>query len=333
MERDYSISVVRFMATCFIILCHILQFLGCELAFWFNVGVQIFLCISGWLYAKKNIENSFIFYIKNLLKLYSAYLIVVLLFGGIGLVFHYVSVREIIYAILCQNTFNGGSHLWFVPTILFCYFFTPFLQGFFDFVKEKKAKWFFIAIFFLLLHISVKGFFGYFTPAWISCYALGYLLGREKNKFFEIALCALAVICNICKIVFVYIMKIVLDGELGVLYNTYLQYTHVLLGILLFLSVAKICQRLKINERKKLRKFLDFSDAYSYPVYLVHQFFILGALSLMSFTSITIVNILLIIILILILAIPVKWISSTVNKWLTKRLFYTASVIQGNKQN
>lgn len=50
---DYSVSLIRLIATIFIITCHIMQYLSIELAWWFNVGVQIFLCMSGYLYGKK----------------------------------------------------------------------------------------------------------------------------------------------------------------------------------------------------------------------------------------------------------------------------------------
>lgn len=46
---DYSVSLIRLIATIFIITCHIMQYLSIELAWWFNVGVQIFLCMS-WLF-------------------------------------------------------------------------------------------------------------------------------------------------------------------------------------------------------------------------------------------------------------------------------------------
>ena len=44
---DWSISCIRFIAFTFIIICHILQYFGNGLCWWFNVGVQIFLAISG----------------------------------------------------------------------------------------------------------------------------------------------------------------------------------------------------------------------------------------------------------------------------------------------
>ena len=39
---DRSISVIRLIAFSFIITCHIQQYLNINLAWWFNVGVQIF---------------------------------------------------------------------------------------------------------------------------------------------------------------------------------------------------------------------------------------------------------------------------------------------------
>ena len=321
MEKDYSISAVRFFATCFIILCHILQFLGNELAFWFNVGVQMFLCISGWLYAKKRISNGFVFFLKNFLKLYVGYLLVTFLFGIVGFIKGYVSLREIIHGFLAWSTFNGGSHLWFIPTILLCYFITPFLQEFFDFVKVKSSKaWriFWIVVFFLGLHLTVKGFLRFFTPAWIVCYILGYLLGRESNKILEIILCVIALIFNICKIILVYGIKVQVEGQYAEYYNVYLQYTHVLLGVLLVLCIAKLCNLLDIKQKRTLCKILDISDAYSYPIYLVHQFFILGSLSLMTLTDSIVLNVGCIFVFIVALAIPIKWISNKTNDWIRK---------------
>ena len=66
---DYSISLVRLLAAIFIIACHIMQYLHMELAWWFNVGVQMFLCMSGFLYGQKGvIEDDLTFYRKNIIK-------------------------------------------------------------------------------------------------------------------------------------------------------------------------------------------------------------------------------------------------------------------------
>ena len=57
-EKNYAISLLRFIAMIFIVICHFFQYYNLELAWWFNVGVQIFLCISGFLYGNKKITNS-----------------------------------------------------------------------------------------------------------------------------------------------------------------------------------------------------------------------------------------------------------------------------------
>lgn len=56
-----------------IILCHIFQFYNCILAWWFNVGVQIFLCVSGFLYGGKNIDNVTQFYTNRIKKILVPY--------------------------------------------------------------------------------------------------------------------------------------------------------------------------------------------------------------------------------------------------------------------
>ena len=67
-ERDYSSSLIRLISTIFIVTCHIMQYNNFVLAWWFNVGVQIFLCMSGFLYGQKIIDNQIGFYKKNIFK-------------------------------------------------------------------------------------------------------------------------------------------------------------------------------------------------------------------------------------------------------------------------
>ena len=76
-EKDYSISCARLIAMVFIVACHMMQMDGfssdikgahIEWAFWFNVGVQMFLFISGYLYGKKDRIDIVEFYKKNFPK-------------------------------------------------------------------------------------------------------------------------------------------------------------------------------------------------------------------------------------------------------------------------
>lgn len=56
-KRLVAISAVRLIAMVMIIACHILQYYKLELAWWLNVGVQIFLIISGFLSGIKTIND------------------------------------------------------------------------------------------------------------------------------------------------------------------------------------------------------------------------------------------------------------------------------------
>ena len=57
--------MVRFIAMISIILCHIMQNLGNISCYYLNVGVWLFLFISGFLYGKKDISNVTVFYKKR----------------------------------------------------------------------------------------------------------------------------------------------------------------------------------------------------------------------------------------------------------------------------
>lgn len=52
-NKNVGIMIIRVLAMFSIIICHIFQELGNELAYWFNVGVQIFLFISAFLFRKE----------------------------------------------------------------------------------------------------------------------------------------------------------------------------------------------------------------------------------------------------------------------------------------
>ena len=72
-QRDWTISLIRMISTVLIVTCHFMQYLDLELAWWFNVGVQIFFCVSGFLYGKKRITSPIEFICKNMKKILIPY--------------------------------------------------------------------------------------------------------------------------------------------------------------------------------------------------------------------------------------------------------------------
>lgn len=277
-SKDYSISLVRFLAMVAIFVAHILQFFRLDASFWLTSAVQVFLFISGYLYSKKNISNTISFYKKNLLKILIpcyAFLIPVLV---IGVIFAECSMTEAIKIMLTFNTdmYAGIINLWFVPYIVLCYLVTPVLQKILDSIENSNYCINCIvatAVFFVIFQLIP-----YFSPSIMICYFAGMIYKRmECMKYINIinTLCIFASV--ICVIAIVYVDKnIIIDSLLlnGV-YDIFLNISKLFIAISSFILIRKVYFSINID----LSKILQWSDRYSYCVYLSHQIFILGSFS------------------------------------------------------
>lgn len=127
--KDYSISFLRMTSMIFIVTCHFLQYYGNELAWWLNVGVQIFFFVSGFLYGHKEDVVSIDFIIKNFKKILIPYFCFLLPVIGLYAVFakENLTLSLVRKTLLCASTIKGIGHLWFISYILFCYLITPYL--------------------------------------------------------------------------------------------------------------------------------------------------------------------------------------------------------------
>ena len=140
---------------------------------------------------------------------------------------------------------------------------------------------------------------GHFNPAWISCYVIGYSLGinEEKQLISEkvllVLFAVLAIVGNSVQIYTDYIQHIEFSGIESIAFGYFRNYNHVMLGVFLFLFMRMIFCRLEL---RKIQRILNISDQYSYEVYLVHQFLILGPMSLMMITPLVGLNIVIILI-------------------------------------
>ncbi len=317
---DYSISLIRLIATLFIITCHIMQYLNMEFAWWFNVGVQIFLCMSGFLYGKKDtIRDDLTFYKKNILKILVDYYLVIISIIILFLIFvpEQLSIVLIIKAFLTYGTLNGGGHLWYIPYCLFCYLITPFISRYFENSKNVITRFLAISI---LSVVLTETFFDYFNSAWIFCYILGFFLGYISNhgklKLFRnmsLLIVVGAILSNSIQIVQDYVLKIELTGIVASLYGRFCNYAHVLLGVALFITFKYMFSKIYKKEHPVyLQKLCTYSDKYSYDVYLVHQFVILGPFSLMRCTNILWLNIVLIMVIITVGTIAVNFVSDQI---------------------
>ncbi len=317
---DYSISLIRLIATFFIITCHIMQYLTIELAWWFNVGVQIFLCMSGFLYGKRGkIGDDLTFYKNNIIKILVDYYVVIIPVILLFIVFipEQLSIITTIKVLLTYGTLQGGGHLWYIPYCLFCYLITPFLSRYFENNKHVTIRFLVLSV---LVIVITETFFNYFNSAWIFCYILGFFLGNisynEKTKLFRnmyILITVGAVLSNSIQIVQDYVLRLELDGITASLYGIFCNFAHVFLGVALFIVFKSIFSRaFKKGYPNSIKKLCIYSDKYSYDVYLVHQFVILGPFSLMKFTNNIGLNIVLIMAVIVVGSVIVNFVSNKI---------------------
>ena len=286
---DLGISFCRYIAMNFIVACHVLQYCDNELAWWFNCGVQIFICISGFLYGQRRIDNGYSFIKRRFIKILSSYYVCLLIDVVLLYIFsdQVVDIKDIILMVFCKGTIAGLGHLWFVGTILFCYLLTPILSQVYEFQNRKNFKIEFFS-FCVCLCIVVQIHLPQFNPIWILCYICGYSIGKLKLKdekwLYKASLLFVptSIIFNIVKIYMKYILKITLKNDaLNSLYARYGNLCHLLLGVSLFFILYVIYKKF-LQHISGIAHILKLSDKYSYDIYLAHHIYILGPLSILS---------------------------------------------------
>lgn len=290
---DYSISSVRIISLLLIIICHILQGLEYELAFWFNIGVQIFFFISGYLYGSKDIEDIKNYYLKRIKKILLPLSILVIVMLIIEYVFtnNTYSFNQILINVFglggVLGTLKTLSHTWFVTYILICYLITPILQKIFS--SKKADLWLLVGLIFACVLIQKSD-----SISQLFTYVFGYYYTRcctaykKKNAFF-ITFILLALLLLPLNIITRY--NLINDFPMFLLSNSNIihAWEHSFIGIILFICLYKAFTKVKIPEF-----ILKFSDKYSFFIYLTHQIFILGNFSILFLTNYLTINILII---------------------------------------
>lgn len=324
-KRDLSISFVRMLAMMFIVICHVMQYYDVELAWWFNVGVQIFLCISGYLYGRKRILDILVFYRKNFVKILIDYEIVVFAAVAATVLFTdtVITVEEIAGAVLTVSTIAGGAHLWFIPTILMCYLLTPLYERIFSRAEQSHKLLVPAAVLlFVMNELVFRQMFSYFNAAWINCYLIGFALRRfQQYRFWYTGsawlLTLTGAVCISIQASVRYLQLITLTDAWRPFYYPMCDYGHVFLGVALFCS-GRVLLRPFCNINL-IQRILRLSDRYSYQIYLTHHFFILGPLSLMALTANSYVNVVLILLLTVLTAVLLQKTSAKISAVFMKK--------------
>ena len=295
--KDYGLSVARLIATLFIITCHIMQVEKMTLALWFNVGVQMFLYMSGYLYGRYRDIDPAGFMYARLKRLLIGFYVFSIPFSVILLATKVYPIGWVdIVHFLTFSNFNfadGIGHLWFVPCIIVCYMMLTLLISILNKMDAIKSDAVYIAASIALM-LGVEFIFQLFIrnemmkSPWINCFVVGVVLrrisesDRRLKDYIGYVILFGCLVMNAAQIVMTYVLALEFESYKLFLFDRICDYAHMLLGIVL----VEIIRRLFANiGSDKVKSFLDTTDRLSYSVYLVHFVLIKGAFSLLKVIS------------------------------------------------
>ena len=109
-QESAAISHIRVLAMLSIILCHFLQALNNNYAWLFNIGVQIFLVMSGYLYGNKEIESWSKWYKKRFLRIYVPFILFFIAVLPLYACNQLITLKKVaVYLFDLQGVVGGGK--------------------------------------------------------------------------------------------------------------------------------------------------------------------------------------------------------------------------------
>lgn len=284
-----------------------------------NVGVSIFIIISGYLYGRKEINEGYINWIskrakKILIPMYilMMYLLIINLIKGNSLNI----VNWIAYIFNLQGFeiyVHGAEHLWYLTIIMICYLITPLLNKYKKIINKNSI------VIGYVLGLSIQVIISYYFSTqigiyltyiylYIVAYYVGYKWNRVTSKIMMIISLSITAIICIVRIA----SKLLFDNT--VLYNVLIVgYTQAMIAFCIFLIFNCIFKNSKEN------KIIKFLDSISFNIYLVHYMYIVGPIRLMGITKSFSINVIITITITLVTAYVLKAIVDTLNIIIDKK--------------
>lgn len=294
--KNYSLSLMRLLAMLSLTTCHMFQQAGHEItANLLSTAVQIFLMLSGYLYAHKEFTDPAArvsFVLKNAVKiLLDFYLCVFLLILPVYYFKapEYLTGSNIYRLLLGHSGWYGVHHLWYISSCLLCYMATPMLFDLKLYFRAKSCTLAGVILLITAMEVLLKSFESYFQAYWLSCYVIGYFVADIKDdmpKLRRLWFAALALGVGLTALTYWYKFYYY-DSVLGRVsmpmyygFRFLFEYGVVLFGLGVFLTLLVTTRG--ISWPARARRMFDTTDTLSYDVYLVHMIFVEGCLTVIG---------------------------------------------------
>ena len=309
-----------------IILCHFTGFLGISfLSQFFNVGVYIFLLISGWLYSNKEINQpaKWIFgkWLRLCVPIY-IWMIMVCIYSAIALR-AYPSIKDVL--LLLTNTqgigwvifafpqldvngvFGGLGSLWFVSVIYLCYLLMLGVKKI-----ERKLNKKLIGVIFIAAFIAFVGLvFLRVNIVYFICFFIGYLIGKSTNKISTRAYIVLT-IAMLLGVMLRLVVRSFMDGTLfyG---NTVVGISHTLIAVWFCITMKLLVEKSEFIRKIASSKAVLVMDGMSYFIYITHYYFLQSNFRLKDLAPGLGLQTIIFLVLTIVTAIIIKTISGLIN--------------------
>lgn len=330
---DTTIGITRATSVLMIIICHVgtannISSIG-QL---FQVGVQVFIFISGLLYGNRRIANKGNWYITRIIKLciptYSFVLILIAfealfdIFPSIETLIMYLTnlqgIHHIVTDIEAIPLIIGAEHLWFITVILLCYLIVLLLN-------VDKVKLFFDnhswAIISTIIIFSIFTAFFRIRIDYFWLYLLGIWFARKKpklNKRNYIAISILMLIGTASRL----IGKKYCDlyGDTNWYINIIIPFVYNIIAVWFYLTVSMFRKLFIVGDNNKGRTYMvqlfRIIDKYSFCIYIVHYVLLQYPFNLLALTENKLLNYMFFVVAIIALSILLKVFSDRTIKFI-----------------
>ncbi len=291
-SKSLCIKYARIFAAFLIFMCHVFSIsdksIVTAMSLFLNVGVYIFLFVSGVIYSKRNVaikQTIFQFSKQRYVRIAEPIVIWMLAVVIINRICGYsITIKQVLSHLFNLEIFlpqiYGMDHLWFVSVIMLCYI----LKWLIDYFNVNLHLCLVIligilAVFFLLDDTN--------WITYIICiitFTVGLLCGGGQVFYVHNA----SIITSVLMITISVFIRLIgwrlLDGS--TIYYIVVGFTQMIIGISFFFCLMRFAPSLeRMYKNEYVRKSVDWLNSINYEFYIVHYLYICGSLAISKYVQ------------------------------------------------